>query len=230
MLPRLGCRPARNRKLRLRCRRLRNLWPRLDYSLSQNRLGHRPSPNRLAHRPGHNRLGHRQGSNRLANQLGHNLRLRLRSLPSLSRRPSLRLLRPPPHRSRRRLRRSLRHQQRRRGPRTLRTRRLHRIRCSPSWGPCSVRCPDQLRRDADGDQIRKHLSPRRAADVVLIADVDAGIVEQRPHLGRRWVACRVEPIGGQAPCATALATRASWPGRACRRTWRHCKPRRGAAR
>ncbi len=132
MLPRLGCRPARNRRLRLRCRPLRNLWPRLDYSLS---------PNRLGHRPGHNRLGHRPGPNRSANHLGHNLRLRLRSLPSLPRRPSLRLLRPPPHRSRRRLRRSLRHQQRRRCPRTLRTRHLHRIRCSPSWGPCSVRLP-----------------------------------------------------------------------------------------
>jgi hypothetical protein len=88
MLPPLGCRPARNRRLRL------------DYSLSPKRLGHRPGHNRLGHRPGHNRLGHRPGPNRLGYRLGHNLRLRLRSLPSLPRRPSLRLLRRPPHRSR----------------------------------------------------------------------------------------------------------------------------------
>ena len=140
-------------------------------------LGPPPGPQRLGYR-----LGHRLGPNRLGYRLGHNLRLRLRSLPSLPRRPSLRLLRRPPHRSRRRLRRSLRHQQRRRCPRTLQTRHLHRIRCSPTWGPCSVSCPEQLRLDADGDQIRKHPRPRRAVDAVLIADVNAGALER--HLRR----------------------------------------------
>ena len=238
MLPRLGCRPARNRKLRLRCRRLRNLWPRLDYSLSQNRLGHRPSPNRLAHRPGHNRLGHRPGHNRLGYRLGHNLRLRLRSLPSLPRRPSLRLLRRPPHRSRRRLRRSLRHQQRRRCPRTLQTRHLHRIRCSPTtWGPCSVSCPEQLRLDADGDQIRKQPHPRRAVDAVLIADVNAGALERHlrrahPGLGKH-AAGHVDTVdlvgvqlandpGSENPCATSDVGHLAGRGRsACGEARRH---------
>jgi hypothetical protein len=73
------CRMSRYPGLRLRCRPLRNLWPRLDYRLDHNRLGHR---------------------------LGRNRRLRLRSLPSL---PRQRLPRPSAHRSRCRLRQSLRH-------------------------------------------------------------------------------------------------------------------------